>query len=141
MTLLSQAFSPAPTNRLWAVASDIMRWPDHLETFSEMTQMGGTREGQVGQRFKVRQPGLPVAVYEITEWTEGSSFTWAARSPGVTTVASHTVTTSEQGSKLSLEVRWRGPLAPLMRLLMGGRTQRMIDLEAKTLARVAETDG
>lgn len=141
MTRHANAGCSAPSDRLWSVVSEVTNWPDHLETFDAVTPITDPSEGRVGQRFRVRQPGLPRATYEITEWVEGSSFTWVARSPGVVTTATHEVTSRGAGSAITLGVAWRGPLAPLVRLVVGARTQRMIDVEAGTLANVAETDG
>ncbi len=140
MPLLAQAISTASPDRLWEVLSALANWPDHLPTFEAVDAVGdAARDPGVGREFDVRQPGLPPARYEITEWIDGSAFTWVARSFGVRTTATHTITAHGQGCALVLTVDWSGPLAPLVRLLAGRRTQRYIDTEASTLARVSET--
>lgn len=139
MILTAQALSNASPAQLWGVVSAVTRWPDHLPTFDAIDAIEAQGDTNVGRQFSVRQPGLPAARYEITEWTEGSAFTWVARSPGVRTTARHTVLPHDHGCALVLTVDWDGPLAPLVRLVAGRRTQRYIDIEANTLARVAET--
>lgn len=135
----SHASSAASVEGLWAVVADVTAWPRHLPTFRAVTHLSDSAVGGLGSRFEVRQPGLPVATYEVTEWVPGASFTWVARSPGVVTVARHAITALETGSRLDLHVEWDGPLAPPLRLLVRRRAQRMIDLEATTLARVARS--
>ena len=141
----SAARSTAATDALWSVVADIEAWPAHLPTFDSITPAGesggdhpGLGPGVVGRRYEVRQPGLPAATYEVTEWTPGTSFTWVARSPGVVTTATHTVTSTADGSRLELTIDWSGPLSAFVRLLLGRKAQQMIDSEATTLARLAE---
>lgn len=143
------ASSSADIERLWAVVSDVQSWPDRLPTFDQIVRVdesngpsdpGGHDEldaGPIGRRFAVRQPGLPAAVYEITEWSPHEAFTWVSRTFGVTTTARHTLTRTESGAGLALAIEWRGPLAPLVRAVLSRKTQRLIDLEAATFARHA----
>lgn len=138
--LTTHADSTAPADLLWARVADVESWPDHLETFTSITRAGGPEPIGTGSRFEVRQPGLPTSVYEVTEWTPGRSFTWAARSRAVTGTARHTVVPTDGGSRLELELEWTGPLAGLLRLLIGRKAQRMIELEATTFASLAATD-
>lgn len=135
--LTAPATSTAQAARLWVAVSDVAAWPDHLPTFTSVVLVDGPTSVGVGSRFEVRQPGLPAATYEMTEWDPGRGFTWVARSLGVATTATHVVTGSGQGSRLDLTIRWDGPLARPLRLMLGRRAQRMIELEATTLARVA----
>ena len=47
---------------------------------------------------------------------------------------------TDGGSRLDLGLRWTGPLAGLLRLLLGRKAQRMIELEASTFAGLAAGD-
>lgn len=133
----ARAIATAPVDRLWTVLSDVTAWPDHLPTFTSVTLIGGPTPMGLGSRFVVRQPGLPAATYEVTDWEPGRGFTWVARSIGVATTATHVATASEVGTRLDLTIRWDGPLARPLQLMLGRRVQRMIELEATTFARVA----
>lgn len=133
----ARAIATAPVDRLWTVLSDVTAWPDHLPTFTSVTLIGGPTPMGLGSRFVVRQPGLPAATYEVTDWEPGRGFTWVARSIGVATTATHVATASEVGRWLDLTIRWDGPVARPLQLMLGRRVQRMIELEATTLARVA----
>lgn len=136
------AVSDAPTassEHLWSVVSNLTAWGELLPTVDSVQRLdteGGPID--VGSRFTVRQPGLPAAVYEVTEWSPGRSFTWAARSPGVVTTASHIIDSEGTGSRLSLSIEWTGPLAGLVRLLLGGKSRRMVESEAEAFAGLAQ---
>lgn len=135
----STATSRATASGLWAVVADVTSWPAHLPTFRAVTHSGGPSPLGIGARYDVRQPGLAAATYEVTVVDPGRSFAWVARSPGVVSTAVHSVTAQGEGSRLDLSLEWSGPLAGLVRRLLGGRAARMIELEATTLARVAES--
>ena len=47
---------------------------------------------------------------------------------------------TDAGSRLDLGLTWTGPLAGLLRLLIGRKAQRMIELEASTFASLAAAD-
>lgn len=134
---ITRSSSASPAD-LWRVVSEVTGWPNHLDTFDSVAPAPNSpaRSG-IGARYLVRQPGLPAATYQVTQWDPGVSFTWIARSPGVSTVATHRVTGRTGGSELTLTLDWRGPLAPALRLFVGRRVASMVTLEAETFARIA----
>ena len=135
---IAHAESAAPVERLWDVVSDVGAWPEILPTFTSVRHVGGPNPTALGSRYEVRQPGLATAVYEVTEWEPGRAFTWAARSPGVTTTASHTTSPTSSGSRVDLAIEWTGPLAQVVRLLLGSKARRMMHTEGTTFAQLAE---
>jgi hypothetical protein len=135
----AMARSAATPDLLWSVASDVDRWGDRLPTVDSVRALGSAPPG-VGSRFEVRQPGLPKAVWEVTDWQEGRSFTWVSSSPGIRSTAVHTVHQDGEGSRLDLSLDWSGPLAPLLKLLIGRKARGMVEVEAETFTRVAEHD-
>jgi len=57
----------------------------------------------------------------------------------VRTVAGHRVTAADDGgARVALTVDWRGPLAPLVRLLFGRLSRRYVAIEARVLKRRCE---
>ena len=95
----------------------------------------------VGSRFEVRQPGLPKAVWEVTDWQQqGRSFTWVSSSPGIRSTAVHTVQDDGGGSRLDLSLEWSGPLARVLELLIGRKARGMVETEAETFTRLDEQD-
>ena len=131
------ARSAGTSDRLWALASDVERWAERLPTVDSVRSLGSGPTG-VGSRFEVRQPGLPKAVWEVTDWQQGRSFTWVSTSPGIHSKAVHAVRDEGEGSRLDLSLEWAGPLARLLGLLIGRKAQGMVDTEAETFARLAE---
>jgi uncharacterized protein YndB with AHSA1/START domain len=130
----------ADVDRVWELVSDLERWGPRLPTMRDVTRVEGSGPVGVGSRYRVRQPGLPPAVYEIDEWKPGSHFTWVASAPGVRTTASHRVVAEDGGTRLALSVVWSGPLAGVVRLLLESKAARMVATEAETFASLAEAD-
>ena len=137
MMSVSSTSSGSP-DRLWLLVSEVEQWGDRLPSFTSVRALEPWRDVGVGSRFEVRQPRLPTAIYEITEWQPGRTFTWAARAPGIATTATHTVSAREGGSVVDLALEWSGPLAPVVRRLLGRKAEAMVQSEAQTMARLAE---
>src|SRR5512141_3000777 len=110
------AWCAATLDQLWSLASDVERWGDRLPTVNSVRPLGSGPTG-VGSKFEVRQPGLPKAVWEVTDWPHERSFTWVSTSPGRRSTAVHTVHYDGDGSRLDLSLEWSGPLAKVLELL------------------------
>lgn len=124
---------------LWSLMADLERWAELLPTIDTVERLDDedTPIG-VGSRFRVKQPGLAPANFEVTEWRPGSGFTWEAPGPGVRTRATHTLAHQDGLTLLRLGIEWTGPLAWLIRILLRGKTRRFLALEADTFVRLAE---
>lgn len=127
----------APPERVWAVVADVERWPERIPTVHAVERLdaGPLR---VGSRTRLQQPRLPTAVWTVTELTEGSSYTWESRSPGVTVTAAHVVEPHPDGSRLTLSVTVSGPMSRIGWLMTRSLTKRYVETEAASLRRVAE---
>ena len=53
---------------------------------SDVRVIGGAFPG-LGGEVEIRQPGLPVTMWTVTDLEPGRSFTWRAAAPGVRTAA------------------------------------------------------
>lgn len=133
-----ERLASASADRVWTLVGDVESWGRILPTFRQVTRIGTDGPTGVGARFEVRQPGLPRAVYEITEWEPGVGFTWVSASPGVRTTATHWLTVEDGGTRFVLGIQWSGPLAGLARVVLGSRAGRMVNQEADTFVRLAE---
>ncbi len=131
------ASGPHPVEQVWGLVSDLERWGELLPTVTSVRRLGGPEPTGVGSVFEVRQPRLPVANYEVTSWVAGQGFTWLARSTGLVSIATHTVTATPDGSRVHLQFHWEGPLAPLVRLAASRMTRRYLEIEANTFAQGA----
>lgn len=131
----------AGNDRMWSLLGDVERWDDRLPTMQQITRLDEEGPIGVGARFEVRQPGLPKARYEITEWKPLVGFTWTAFAVGVRTTATHEIRTQDERTLLVLGIAWTGPLAGLVRLLMAKKARRMVEQEADTFAQLANDGG
>lgn len=129
MTAVRQA-TRASTEDVWALLGDLGNWAGILPTMQRVIRLGGPGPIGAGVRFEVDQPGLPAAVYEITDWQAGRSFRWASSRVGVRTTASHRLDETPDGSELVLGLEWSGPLAWLAWFLAGSKARRMVQQEA-----------
>ena len=127
----------APADVVWDVMTDVRRWPEWTDSITsvEALQDGPLR---VGAKFRVRQPRLPRAVWEVTEVQPGRSFTWVNRTPGLVSTATHSVEGHEhRTSSGSLTLEQSGALSFLVRPYRS-LTRRYVQLEAAGLKRRSE---
>ena len=124
----------APPERVFDVYSDVERWPDWTQSVTSVERLDHGPL-QVGSRARVKQPRLPVAVWEVTELVPGRSFTWVARGPGIVTTGSHAVTREANGErvKVTASLEQGGVLGPLLGLLTKRLTNRYLDIEVRGL--------
>ena len=133
--------SRAPADRLWEVMSDVRQWPRWLPTVDAVTPLDPARPDEVGASYAVAQPGLPRAVWTITDIEPGRSFTWESAQPGIRSVGTHVLRPGPAGSTtIQLGIAWTGVLAPLLRLVVGRRAQDYVTREAEALDRTARAD-
>ena len=128
----------ATPERVWAVLADLRSWPTWLPTVTGLIPDQPEREEGTGAAYRVRQPRLGWARWQITAWSPGRSFTWVSRRPGVTTTATHQLTATSEGTRIALGITWAGPGSPVLGWLAGRLTQRYLDTEARALAARSE---
>lgn len=138
--LQSSAHSLASVTEMWRLLCDVERWAEMLPTMTSVEAMQTAGPPAAGSRYRVRQPGLAPAVYEITEWHPQEGFVWAACTVGLVTTARHAISGVETGSQLELEIEWSGPLSPIIRRFYGRKALQMIETEATTFAHLANVD-
>jgi uncharacterized membrane protein len=122
----------APPDQVWAVMSDVERWPEWTPSVTSIQRLDHGPLA-VGSRARVHQPKLPPAEWQITELEAGRSFTWVTRSPGVRVTARHSVEAREGGTRATLSVQFLGFLAPLVARFTRDLNERYLALEAKGL--------
>ena len=127
----------ASPDHVWSVMSDIERWHEWTPTIRSVrrTNAGPFR---IGARARVHQPKLPPADWIVTALQEGRGFTWESRAIGTRVVARHQVDPVGNGSRVTLSIRYSGPLGNLIGRLIAGINRRYIALEADGLKRRAE---
>ena len=118
----------AAQERVWQVITDVEAWPQWT---TSMTTVKRLDDGplRVGSRARIKQPGLPNLVWQVTDITEGTEFTWVAHTPGVDATASHRVEQTPAGVRLTLTVAWTGIFAGAVAAMAGKRTREYLGLE------------
>jgi uncharacterized membrane protein len=127
----------APADRVWEVFSDVAKWPEWTPTIDSVERLD---EGRIhlGARTRIRQPKLPVAVWEVTELVEGQYFEWVSRAPGIRTTGGHRVVATPEGTVATATIIQEGPLGWIFGKLYAKLTQRYIELEGESLKKVTE---
>lgn len=130
--------TPADVAQAWTALAAVQAYPKWTTSMTAVEPLDGP-ELRVGHRFRIRQPGLPVTVWRVCALADGRSFEWEARAPGVHTVAYHYLTPLPTGgTRITIGIRQRGPLAGLVALFTAAKTRRYLALEAAGLKAAAE---
>jgi uncharacterized protein YndB with AHSA1/START domain len=130
----------APASTVWAVVSDVERWPEWTASISSVKR-SRTGPMAVGERVVVTQPRLPTLTYTVTEVDEGRSFTWSAGSAVSRGVGEHVLTPRVNGGcTATLRLTQRGPGARLVGGLLDRITRRYLRMEAEGLKARSERD-
>jgi hypothetical protein len=127
----------AEPSRLWAVVSDVDKWPDWIEVYEEVRRAG---HGPLtaGDSAYVKQKGLAGGDWTVTELDEGRVFAWETRQPGVRIVGRHVVEGGRSGgSRLTLQLEMTGWASGIAALMLGKKVRSYVDLECARLAAVA----
>jgi ribosome-associated toxin RatA of RatAB toxin-antitoxin module len=127
----------AEPSRLWAVVSDVEKWPEWIEVYEEVRR---ARHGDLalGDSAHVKQKGLAAGDWTVTELEEGQVFAWQSRQPGVRITGRHVVSPEASGgSRLTLQLEMTGWASAVVNALMGKRSRAYVDLECARLAEVA----
>lgn len=130
----------ATPDQAWRVMADLPNWPTWCPTMTSVEPVDHSREPGVGASYRVRQPRLPPANWTITSWRPGEGFVWESTAPGIRSTGTHELTPEGTGSRIDLELRWSGPLHPLLELVYGRLARRYVTTEAAALARRAERE-
>ena len=129
---------------VWSTLTDIERWPEWTRSVTKVERLDDG-DLRVGSRARIRQPGMPPLVWEVTELVPGESFSWASKVPGVTTTGGHRLAAGSPDSgdsvTVTLTVDQDRFLAPVVWRLMGSRTRRYAQMEAEGLKRRCEAGG
>ena len=126
----------APIETVWAVFSEVERWPTWAASFTSVELIDGSL--RLGAKARIRQPRLPTVVWEVTRWEPGRSWTWTVRSPGARTEASHVLTRTGERTTAEQSITWSGPLGRVAALVYRGLTRRYLAIEAAGLKRRSE---
>jgi uncharacterized membrane protein len=123
---------PVPAEVVWSVFTDVERWPTWTASVIAVEPLDGAGL-EVGRRFRIKQPRLPVLVWKVTDVEPGRSWTWVAGSPGARTYASHEIVPDgDAAAVVTQRIDQRG-LGVLFGVMTRRMTRRYLALEADGL--------
>jgi len=122
--------SPA---EIWQVLADVERWPTWTPTVLNVEPL--TREGfRVGAKYRVTQPTLKPAIYEVTERVPHQAFTWVQKAPGAKIIADHRLTAFDgSGTEVELSFATEGLLGAILGGMYAKKIAELVKIEAKSL--------
>ena len=126
----------APIEVVWSVFTDVERWPTWASSFTSVELIDGPM--RLGGKARIRQPGLPTVVWQVTQWDPGRSWTWTATSPGARTDASHVLTRAGSGTVAEQSIVASGPIGRLAAFVWRSLTRRYLAIEAAGLKQRCE---
>jgi hypothetical protein len=104
----------APVADVWAAIVDVEAWPAWARQFRRLERLDASPLA-VGSRVRVTPKGMPGAVWQVTEYQEGRSFTWASSlSPGVRVTGGHAVAADGNGATAEFWLEASGLLGKLL---------------------------
>jgi uncharacterized membrane protein len=104
----------APADAVWAVYSDVEQWPTWTQSVTGVELLGAPTLGPTS-RARIKQPRFPTLVWAVTAMTPGTSWSWTARAPGATTIATHQLEPlGDDRTRVVQTIDQRGPLGVLV---------------------------
>jgi len=108
----------APSADVWAAIVDVEAWPAWASQFRRLERLDASPLA-VGSRVRVTPKGMPGAVWRVTEYEEGLSFTWeSSLLPGVHVTGGHTVAADGNDTDAGFWLEASGTLGKLLTPLL-----------------------
>jgi hypothetical protein len=117
---------------VWKVLADVERWHEWTPTVLSIKPLSDIGFA-VGSRYRVEQPKLRPAIYEVTECIPGSRFTWVQRFIGGAMIADHRIRPCDKGSELELSFTSTGLLGSILGKLFSSIISSYVGTETSSL--------
>jgi carbon monoxide dehydrogenase subunit G len=128
-----------PPEVVWKLATDVTSWPQYMSTVQtvERLEAGPLR---LGASAMIKQPGQRKALWTVTEFTPGRTFSWVSQRRGMAMTGSHRVEPEGVGTRSTLTLTMSGPLAPVLGPLLGPLMRRVLRTENAGFAERAQQE-
>jgi uncharacterized protein YndB with AHSA1/START domain len=130
----------ARPERVWRILIDVERWPEWTRSMQTVRRLEGGTFG-MGSSAWISQPKLRPAVWTVTQFEPGRSFTWTAKAPGLRVLGTHSVQPVDEGSQVTLSVQFNGLLGGLLARYLAKLNNEYLALEAEGLKKRSEKIG
>jgi ribosome-associated toxin RatA of RatAB toxin-antitoxin module len=132
MRVVEKFVTSARPDAVWQVLADVERWPEWTPTVTEIKPLSNNGL-TVGARYRVVQPKLRPAVYEVTEFIPNRVFTWVQKLPGGAMIASHRLSSHDGATEVELSFTSKGVLANIAGKMVSKMINDYVSTEAKSL--------
>lgn len=122
----------ASAETVWQVLTDLDRWKDWTPTILEIVPLG-ERSLEAGARYRVTQPGLKPAVYEVSASVPNENFTWMQKIPGGSLIASHVIRATGESTEVELAFYSEGWAATVVATFLSRKIREFVATEARGL--------
>jgi uncharacterized membrane protein len=118
----------APPETVWGLATAVTDWPAYMPTVQSV-ELLDDEPLRLGSQARIKQPGQRRALWTVTGFEPGRTYTWESARRGLTMVATHAVTAEGPGTRNALTLRMTGPLTPVAGRLLGPLMRRVLRTE------------
>ena len=132
MRVVERVVTSASPEFVWQVLSDVEHWPDWTSTVIAIKSLGNSRMER-GARYRVVQPKLRPAIYEVTEYVPNQRFIWEQKLPGGALVADHRLTSRDGATEVELSFESQGLLANVVATVFSKMIAQYVATEARSL--------
>lgn len=132
MRALETIITPASPEVVWNVLADVEHWRDWTPTVTEIKPLNGTGLA-IGKKYRVVQPKLRPATYEVTECVLNTRFTWVQKLAGGAMIADHRIVPGGEATKVELSFASKGLLANIVGNLFSRIICEYVTTEARSL--------
>jgi len=132
MRVVQKFITPAGPDTVWQVLADVEHWHDWTPTVVEIKPLSNTGL-TVGDRYRVVQPKLRPAIYEVTECIPNKEFTWEQKLSGGAMIAGHRLTSHDGATEVELSFTSKGLLANIVGRMFSKMISDYVEIEAKSL--------
>lgn len=138
MRTTEQFVTEARPDTVWQVLADVEHWHDWTPTVQKVEPLGagGLRPGA---RYRVVQPRLRPAVYEVTACIPHRVFTWVHRLPGGEMIADHRIAARDGHTQVELSFSSKGLIAGIASRMLARTIREFVATEAIGLKRKCES--
>ncbi len=128
----------APIEMVWTVLSGVERWHEWTPTVTGISRLDSSPFG-LGCEVMIMQPGLPDAIWKVSEIQEGKYFVWKRGNPLVKVKAAHSVEPVKNHTKVKLSIQFSGIFKKTAARQNKQLIEEYLQLEAKGLKQHCET--
>jgi len=132
MRVVQTFVTSARPDIVWQVLADVEHWREWTPTVVEIKSLSNTRM-TVGARYRVVQPKLRPAVYEVTEYVPNQAFTWVQRLPGGGMIGGHRLSSRDGATEVELSFASKGLVANIVSKMFSKLISDYVATEAKSL--------